>query len=86
MIATATTAKITTTLAGMALSTEQAVLNAACVVWSYRLESFVVDLVISRRGGRIIRAHVLEIGQSGTWHHFTGTPRDNARDVLAVLR
>lgn len=83
---TATTAATVTALTALATSVEQSVLNSACVVWTYRLATCVVDLVVSRRGGRIVRAHVLEIGDGAVWHHFTGTPSANARAVMAAVR
>lgn len=62
------------------------ILDSACVVWTYRLfngyEHAWIDLVVSRAGGRIIRAAFGSA--SGGWN---GKPRGTATQVAgAVLR
>lgn len=82
---TATTARTITLLAARASRTETSTVPQ-CTVLSYSLDRCVVDLVVSNRGGRIVRAHVLEVRPDGVWHHFTGTATTNARAVLALVK
>ena len=85
---TATTTALITLLAGLAEATEVTVLDAACMVHTFKVRGAegdlqTVDLVISRRAGRLIRAHFL--APRTAWYHFTGGQRALATQVRAAL-